>query len=51
MRWHFHKWGKWEDVEAQETSTFFPMESILTREVIVQRRRCEVCNLIKERRP
>lgn len=50
MRWHFHKWGKWEDARAEETFTYSVM-SMLTREAIIQRRRCEVCNIIQERRP
>jgi hypothetical protein len=47
---HIHKWSAWQDVKVAEKTR--PDERVLVsvvREVIVQQRRCSVCNLVKTR--
>jgi hypothetical protein len=48
---HIHKWSAWQDVKVAEKvqpSEHTPLMCVV-REVIVQQRRCSVCNLVKTR--
>ena len=48
---HIHKWGNWVDVDYRsETKFTFGCMIPIIREVIVQQRRCSVCNRVKARR-
>lgn len=54
MNWHFHNFGKWEDVKVGDQSRSSISELaesgiILVRQVIEQQRRCSICNLVKTR--
>jgi hypothetical protein len=52
MTWHLHRWGKWEDVtdSTRSRSSFGPLGVTTTeRDVLLQERRCSICNRAKRR--
>lgn len=47
MRWCWHDWGVWGDLEEEA----LPIAGTgLVEKVIVQRRTCRRCNLVRSRR-
>jgi hypothetical protein len=50
MIWHFHDFGKWEDVKLGEKAKSAPgIPVYILRQTITQQRRCCVCNLVQTR--
>lgn len=49
----FHKWTKWEDkgiIEVFENTTTDAVEQLPSKSLVVQERRCEVCNKLNMKR-
>lgn len=48
MIWHFHNYGKWEDVAlAEKIEGPFGWPYPFVRQVIRQQRRCSICNRVE----
>jgi len=48
---HLHRWSRWEDVKVQTEIVTKPLLPFpWAQEVIVQQRRCSVCNKVLTRR-
>lgn len=47
----FHKWSNWQDIKISDEAiaNCTPVPIIMTRQIIVQQKRCVVCNMVKTR--